>query len=178
MLVVRPNEAQSRDDGEGRARLRADPIFKQREERTSIHVLAAIFARALHHHHPLEKSEGAGKAGWPLHPGPPRKRKLRERVNHRYRRRHSGLPCAMVYGLLRALLGEPSRLPPSLATIRKNRRQLSARSLARQDHTTSPSAISAARQSAPSRPPHPRLTFRDDRDTPLRKRGGMRTQYH
>jgi hypothetical protein len=34
----------------------------------------------------LEKSEGAGKAGWPLHPGLPRKEDLRERVNHRYRR--------------------------------------------------------------------------------------------
>jgi len=47
--------------------------------------------------------------------------------------------------------------------------------LGRQDHTISSSVKeSAARQSAPSRPPHPRLTCRDDRDTPLRKRGGMR----
>jgi hypothetical protein len=30
--------------------------------------------------------EGAGKAGWPLHPGLPRKKGLRERENHRYRR--------------------------------------------------------------------------------------------
>jgi hypothetical protein len=56
--------------------------------------------------HP-RKSEGTGKAGWPLHPGPPRKRIARKRVDHRYRRRHSGLPCAVVYGLFRALLGEP-----------------------------------------------------------------------
>src|SRR5271165_114884 len=51
--------------------------------------------------------EGAGKAGWPLHPGPPRKRNLRERVDHRYRRDQPGLPCAVVYSLYRALLGEP-----------------------------------------------------------------------
>src|SRR6516164_113793 len=47
----------------------------------------------------LQNAEGAGKTGWPLHPGPPRKKLREERDDHRYRRRHSGLPCAMVYGL-------------------------------------------------------------------------------
>jgi hypothetical protein len=47
----------------------------------------------------LLKAEGARKAGWPLHPGAPRKKLREERENHRYRRKHSGLPCAMVYGL-------------------------------------------------------------------------------
>jgi hypothetical protein len=61
--------------------------------------------------------------------------------------------------------------------MRSHRRKLGAKALGRQDHTTSPSAKAAARQSAPSRPPHPRLTFRDDRDTPLRKRGGMSGGY-
>src|ERR1700756_2286857 len=47
----------------------------------------------------LSSTEGAGQTGWPLHPVPPRKKDLRERENHRYRRLHSGLPCAMVYNL-------------------------------------------------------------------------------
>jgi len=34
----------------------------------------------------LQNAEGAGKTGWPLHPGPPRKKLREERVNHRYRR--------------------------------------------------------------------------------------------
>ena len=38
-------------------------------------------------------NEGAGKTGWPLHPGPPRKRNLRERVNHRYRRCQPAFPA-------------------------------------------------------------------------------------
>jgi hypothetical protein len=32
------------------------------------------------HQPPSSKAEGAGKAGWPLHPGLPRKRNLRERA--------------------------------------------------------------------------------------------------
>ena len=47
---------------------------------THIRILAARFARALHLASPSKKTEGAGKAGWPLHPGPPRKRNLRERA--------------------------------------------------------------------------------------------------
>ena len=48
---------------------------------------------------PSLRTEGAGKAGWPQHPGPSRRKKLRERKNHRYGGDHTGLPCAMVYGL-------------------------------------------------------------------------------
>jgi hypothetical protein len=66
---------------------------------TRFHVLAAHFARALHHHRPLEKAEGAGKAGWPLHPGPSRRKKLRKRESTGTGGDHTGLPCAMVYGL-------------------------------------------------------------------------------
>jgi hypothetical protein len=66
--------------------------------------------------------------------------------------------------LIRALLGEPSRLPPSQATMRSASSPTWRQTLGRHDHTTSPSAKSAARQSARSRPPRP---VRDDRDTPL-----------
>ena len=53
---------------------------------THLRSLATDFARVLHRRSPSRKTEGAGKAGWPLHPGPPRKRNLRERDDHRYRR--------------------------------------------------------------------------------------------
>src|ERR1700756_586191 len=56
----------------------------------------------------LENAEGAGKAGCPLHPWTPRKKKCAERVNHRYRRIHSGLPCANGLRLIRTLPGEPT----------------------------------------------------------------------
>ena len=60
------------------------------------------------------RTEGAGKAGCTLHP--------RSRVQcaqkcaheHTGQRRHPGFPCAMVYGLYRALPGERAFLPPSL----------------------------------------------------------------
>ena len=137
---------------------------------------AAPFARVVHRFSPSFETEGAGKAGWPLHPGPPRKKIARAREDHRYRQDQPGLPCAVVYGLLRALLGEP-------ACCHRHRRDAQgivanlAPAWARQDHTISPSANDAARRSAHSRPPHPRLTFRDDRDTPLCKRGGMSEPY-
>ena len=40
----------------------------------------------------------------------------------------------------------------------------------RQDHTASPSALSAARLAPPKRPSHPAPNVRDDRDTPLLSR--------
>ncbi len=120
---------------------------------------------------PSSRTEGAGKAGWPLHPGPSRRKDLRERENHRYGGDHTGLPCAVVYGLY-AL----SSVNHPVCHRRRRDAQASSptwrQTLGRQDHTISPSAKSAARQSAPSRPPHLRLTCRDDRDTSLCKRGG------
>ena len=44
----------------------------------------------------------------------------------------------------------------------------------RQDHTTSPSALGHVRLTCPPRPPHPRLTCRDDRAYAPLHRGGMR----
>jgi hypothetical protein len=78
--------------------------------------------------------------------------------------RHSGLPCAVVYGLLRALPGEPS----SIATVARKELALHelGASVGRQDHTTSPSvsATLVRRSHHVHRiPPH----VRDDRDPPL-----------
>src|SRR6185437_5636653 len=60
-----------------RAALRADPLAGMTAE-TSQRILAACPARALHQHSPSKKPEGAGKTGWPLHPGPLAPEKLRE----------------------------------------------------------------------------------------------------
>ena len=60
-------------------------------------------------------TEGAGKAGRRLHPRPPVQQKARESGNHRFNRTTAGFPCAMVYGLLRALPGDRALLPPSPA---------------------------------------------------------------
>ena len=56
-------------------------------------------------------------------------------------RRQSGLPCAMVYSLLRALPGDRAFLPPSSprSLLLKNLTPASGR----QDHTASPSASRA-----------------------------------
>src|SRR6202043_4116601 len=71
----------------------------------------------------------------------------------RVQRRQSGLPCTVVYGLLRALPGDRALLPPSPA-------ELSSATLAPasgcQDHTTSPSAsvpfVNGTSASTASRP--------------------------
>jgi hypothetical protein len=54
-----------------------------------------------------------------------------------------GIPCAMVYGLFRALLGDRACLPPSPAEMVSANLTPASR---RQDHTTSPSAASTIRQ--------------------------------
>src|SRR6267378_5788460 len=60
------------------------------------------------------KQEGAGKAGCALHPRSRVQLLLaKTHTSIQVQRRQSGLPCAMVYGLFRALPGEPS----SFATV-------------------------------------------------------------
>jgi hypothetical protein len=74
----------------------------------------------------------------------------------------SGLPCAMVLRLIRDLPGDQALLPPLPRVISRN----VTPTLGRQDHTTSPSASCCSSHST-SRPSHPALNVRDDRDTPL-----------
>src|SRR5216684_5993474 len=68
-------------------------------------------------------------------------------------RRHPGLPCAMVYGLLRALPGDRAFLPPS------STRSFASRELDTSVGVSGPHGFtvrsSHARQSQLSRPPHP-----------------------
>jgi hypothetical protein len=74
----------------------------------------------------------------------------------------SGLPCAMVLRLIRALPGDQALLSPSST----DRSIDLTPAQGRQDHTTSPSASCCSSHST-SRPSHPALNVRDDRDTPL-----------
>jgi hypothetical protein len=80
-------------------------------------------------------------------------------------RKRPGIPCAMVYGLFRALPGDRALLPPSPARRGSVFANLAPAS-GRQNHTTSPSASDAARLASSKRPPHPALNVRDDAYAP------------
>src|SRR5207237_7479396 len=109
-----------------------------------------------------KKTEGAGKAGCSMRPQPRTQRKKRTSVVATGSPKQSDLPCAMVYGLFRALPGDRAFLPPSPADRSANLTPASGR----QDHTALPSAagafVSCAAASIASR-----LNVRDDRETPL-----------
>jgi hypothetical protein len=79
----------------------------------------------------------------------------------------SGLPCALGYGLLRDLLGEPGFFATVASAIAEAivARLISASGY--RDHTTSPSAAMSLVASTLPRPSHPAPNVRDDRDTPL-----------
>jgi hypothetical protein len=51
------------------------------------------------HLEPSRMERAQGRPGARMHPRPPRKKLARKRVDHRYRRSPTGLPCAVVYGL-------------------------------------------------------------------------------
>jgi hypothetical protein len=137
------------------ARMHADQCFKP----PSWHSYAFprhFCVRVLRQSRPRKNEEGAGKAGRPLHPGALAPERLREgRVTTGTGGDTPAFPARWFDGLC-VLLGEPSRLPPSpfaklFSSARTWRQDLGAR----QDHTTSPYAISAARRSAHSCPSHP-----------------------
>ena len=119
------------------------------------------------------KTEGAGKAGCPMHPQPRvRSKKAHEHSHHRFTGMTRLSPRNGFNGLLRALPGDRALLPPSLA---KNPANLTPAS-GRQDHTTSPSTSTRSRQQRRLHPPHPAPNVRDDRETPLGG-DGTKSQY-
>jgi hypothetical protein len=135
------------------------------DAKTYARILAAPCARALPITTSLRKTEGAGKAGCPPHPRPPCEKNARGR-NHRCRRDHSGLPCAVVYGLLRALPGEPGFFATVTCETRQRLRKLDASVGAPGPHDFAV-RTHAVRLAAPARPPHPALNVRDDAYAPL-----------
>jgi hypothetical protein len=106
----------------------------------------------------------------PMAPCAASAQKMHTGCNHRYRRNHTGLPCAVVYGLLRTLPGEPDFVVTVISAMRMHHRQLSASHGAPGPHDFAVRAR-ADRRSARSRPPHPALNVRDDAYAP--HRGGM-----
>src|SRR6202161_2952786 len=116
----------------------------------------------------LEKTEGAGKAGCPMHPQPRVQMVESTRVvttgspGHRPSLRNG------FNGFLRALPGDRALLSPSPAAIASTSLMPASR---HQNHTTSPSAALSFvfRHCCVHRIPRP--TFCDDRETPL-ERGG------
>ena len=108
-----------------------------------------------------------------MHPQPcVRKIKCTQASHHRFTG-CPGIPCAMVFGFLRALLGEPGFLATIIGAMRQHFADLISAS-GYQDHTTSPSASNALRLAHRRRPPHPAPNVRDDRDTPLVNGRGTR----
>src|SRR5581483_11428509 len=104
----------------------------------------------------------------PLHPGPCAKGICASARTTGYGGDHTGLPCAVVLRLIRDLLGEPSRLPPSPPRSFQLRLDLAPELRgARTTRFRRPPPCHSS--SAHPRPPHPRLTSRDVRETPLRK---------
>jgi hypothetical protein len=86
-------------------------------------------------------------------------------------RSNAGFPCAVVYGLLRALPGVPGLLAPVIGAMREHRRQLDASIGAPGPHDF---AVRAPRRS--SSPEHAstasRRNVRDVRNAPLIGRDG------
>jgi len=133
----------------------------RKHDRTHVLILATRFARAIQSNCPSPKTEGAGKAGrWP-HP-----RAWCAAVVRIERTPVStgsagttGLPCAMVLRLIRALLGAPGLLA---AVARKSLASLVPAS-GDQDHTISPSAPTRIASAHRKRPSHPDPNVRGDR---------------
>jgi hypothetical protein len=140
--------------------------------RTQLRILAARYARAIPKI--LTPNRGRGECRVPAHPQPRVQSVESTRVSHHRSATTPGIPARNGFnGFLRALPGDRALLSPSPADIgvpgpigpTSPSANLTPASR-RQDHTTSPSAVSALVRSAACvhRIP-PRV--RDDRDTPL-----------
>ena len=128
-----------------------DPLARNDGIDTTPHSRDAKCARAVAKTLSLERKEGAGKAGCPMHPQPRvQSKKAHEQIT-------TGSPetsrPSLRNGLrlIRALSGERALLPPSPALLIADLTPASRS----QGHTISPSASSVARLASPKRPLHP-----------------------
>jgi hypothetical protein len=134
-------------------------------ERTCVRIPATRYARTLRRLPPSETTGGRRESRMRAAPAVSCAKYAQGSAHeHTGQRRQSGFPCAVVYGLFRALPGDRALLPPSPLRnfLLKNLTPASGR----QDHTASPSAPLAfvCRKLRVHRIP-PRV--RDDRDPPL-----------
>jgi len=130
------------------------PIQLSYSERMCVRILAARCARALRRLPPSITTRGRRESR--VRAAPAVSRAIVHKKTHtsiQVQRRHPGLPCAMVYGLLRALPGDRAFLPPS------STRSFASRELDTSVGVSGPHGFtvrsSRARQSQLSRPPHP-----------------------
>jgi hypothetical protein len=121
-------------------------------------------------HHALERPEGAGNAGCPLHPWPPVQQKSTGAGTTGTPDRPA-FPARWLYGLYVLSPVTIAWLPPSAARRVSVFATLTPAS-ERQDHTTSPSAPASFVNAPPKRPSHPAPNVRDDREAPLLIRAG------
>ena len=96
-----------------------------------------------------------------------RKIAQKARVDPQVQPGQPGIPRAVVYGLLRALLGEPDFVVTVISAMRMHRRQLSAGHGAPGPHGFAV-RITVVRPATMLRPPHPALNVRDDAYAPHR----------
>jgi hypothetical protein len=124
----------------------------------------------------LARTEGAGKAGCRLHPRPRvRKWKAHELVTTGSTEAirlslHDGVTVSFVLSPVTGLSCHrrlAGHLPRDLMPASGH-----------QDHTTSPSAMTIARQPISSRPSHPAPNTRDDREAPLLESAGRADWSH
>ena len=112
------------------------------------------------------REEGAGNAGCTLHPRsrvPKCAKKTHTSIQ--VQRRHSGIPCAMVLRLIRALPGERRFLPPSSARHLAARLDATVAAPGPHDFAVrcERSRPASKARLTPQRPSQPAPTFRDDR---------------
>jgi hypothetical protein len=130
------------------------PIQLSYSERMCVRILAARCARGLRRLPPSIRTRGRRESRVRAAPAVScANMHKKTHTSIQVQRRHPGLPCAMVYGLLRALPGDRAFLPPSPA------RSFASRELDTSVGVSGPHGFtvrsSHARQSQLSRPPHP-----------------------
>jgi hypothetical protein len=141
-----------------------------------VSILATDFARALHLFTPSKGQRVQGRPGGRMHPGPHAQRIIAHAREPQVQRRHSGLPCAAVYGLLRALPGEPAFATVARANPLELRTTLAPCLCAPEPHGFTV-RLHAARQSAQPTSAAFRSTFVTIAIRPL-CRCGMRSVNH
>jgi hypothetical protein len=158
-----------RNDGES---FFSYPRFKQ--QRTWLRGLAANNARAVRSDMPFDGIERAqGMPGEGLTHGPPATKKAGG--SHHRCSRTSGIPCAAVLTLIRALPGDRRSCPRRPRARRARDLGVSTGTPGPHDFTSvSTSFVGAIRSRCDSiRPPHPRLASRDDRAQRPSRRSGI-----
>ena len=146
----------------GRVRAARISIFIFQRADTRLHSRDAHRVRVLRHHCP-PKNRGRRESRVLVAPAASRAMKKAHELVTTGSTEQSGFPRAMVLRLIPRSPRGPGFLAPVALRSSKNLVPASGH----QDHTTSPSAMVAARLAASLRPSHPALNVRDDREAPL-----------